>query len=242
MENSKTASPKTPMSSIASRIRRLIPLGILERFYLAYWRQHKEQYATALDKAQVLNLNITQNAYARRSEFYKKIHDEAVRNEAIVYLEFGVFQGESILCWADLNKNPDSLFYGFDTFEGLPEDWKDYSAGHFSTAGHLPETQDSRVTFVPGLFQATLDRTLAQFPKDRRWVLHIDSDLYSAALYILTRLHDHLRPGTIILFDQWVDIHEYRALHDYCQAYGTRMTLFATMNDRFSKVAFRVVD
>lgn len=228
------------MATIKSRIRKLMPLALLERFYVAYWRQHKDKFAKELGDAQVVNLGITEQAYDRRNEFYQTIHNRYIGETPIIFLEFGVFQGESILGWAAMNDHPNSRFIGFDTFEGLPEAWKNYDAGHFSTDRRVPETDDERVHFVAGLFQDTLDDAVRNLPGGRRLVLHIDSDLYSAALYILTRLHDQLVPGTLILFDQWVDIHEYRALTDYVGAYGTRLKLVGTMNDAFSKVVFQV--
>src|SRR6516162_2994666 len=54
-----------------------------------------------------------------RLEMYRYVDETSIRQEAIDYLEFGVFQGESIRRWTNLNKNKDSRFFGFDSFEGL---------------------------------------------------------------------------------------------------------------------------
>src|ERR1700751_1219420 len=44
-------------------------------------------------------------------------------NERILLLEFGVCNGYSIHQFASMNTNQSSKFIGFDSFEGLPEDW-----------------------------------------------------------------------------------------------------------------------
>ena len=228
------------MRAIKKFIRRSLPFSWLARADLVHWRRHKEDHIAALPPGQVHNLGIDHDSYNRRDEFYRYISETMCPDAAITYLEFGVHEGYSILTWAGLNRHPESRFIGFDTFHGLPEDWKSYRAGHFSTEGRTPQTDDARVRFVAGLFQDTLDGALAEIPRAGRLVVHIDSDLYSAALYVLTRLHDRLVPGTLIIFDQWVDIHEYRALSDYRSAYGTPFMLRATMNDAYAKVVLEV--
>jgi hypothetical protein len=56
--------------------------------------------------------------------------------------------------------------------------------------------------------------------------LHIDSDLYSSAIYVLDRLNDRIVPGTLIVFDELSNfrlsgklnnwpIHEWRALFEW---------------------------
>lgn len=43
----------------------------------------------------------------------------------LLFLEFGVLDGDSIRHWAGLNANPGSRFVGFDSFEGIPAAWRE---------------------------------------------------------------------------------------------------------------------
>ena len=45
-----------------------------------------------------------------------------------LFLEFGVFEGNSI---QTISKNTDNIVYGFDSFEGLPEKWRDGFENNF---------------------------------------------------------------------------------------------------------------
>ena len=64
--------------------------------------------------------------------------------------------------------------YGFDSFEGLPEDWRTgYGKGAFR--GALPEVP-GHVTLVKGLFGATLPGFLQEHGEEVSFV-HIDCDL-----------------------------------------------------------------
>ena len=55
------------------------------------------------------------------------------------YLEFGVFKGKSINLFS--SKLPQITFNGFDSFEGLQEDWKGWALpkGSFDLKGNLPK-------------------------------------------------------------------------------------------------------
>src|SRR5687767_4899149 len=59
-----------------------------------------------------------------RSEMFAYLNTVVLQNEPITYLEFGVHRGRSINEWARLNASDESEFVGFDTFEGLPEQWE----------------------------------------------------------------------------------------------------------------------
>lgn len=159
-----------------------------------------------------------------RFSVHERVADQIGRSTHIQYLEFGVFKGESILTWADtLNQNPDSRFVGFDTFTGLPEDWtKSTPKGTFDVDGQVPQTTDARVSFVPGLFQTTLEPFVEhRFVKDVPTVVHIDCDLYSATLFVLSSLHRVLPKGAYVIFDDFYSMnHEFRAFMDFARAFN----------------------
>ncbi|WP_408898101.1 TylF/MycF/NovP-related O-methyltransferase [Nocardioides sp. R1-1] len=184
-------------------------------------------------------------AFAERTEMYDHVHAQLIGDAPIDYLEFGVFQGESIRHWSSLNKNPESRFYGFDSFEGLPEDWKRFDGqmvkSHFDVDGALPDIDDDRVSFVPGWFQHTLDSFLEKFEPQGQLVLHVDSDLYSSALYVLTRLDALLVPGTIVIFDEFSSVlNEFQALDNYCSAYMREYDVLASAWHYFGHLAIRM--
>jgi len=104
--------------------------------------------------------------FIERTKMYDYINSSIVGNQPMLYLEFGVFEGESIKYFAAIHNNPLSKLVGFDTFEGLPEDWNEFSRSlaskTFSTGGKTPAMDDNRVSFVKGLFQDTLPAFLAR--------------------------------------------------------------------------------
>jgi O-methyltransferase len=161
--------------------------------------------------------------YPERYEMY----DDVIRrigSGPIDYLEFGVWKGASIKYWSDKNPSPESRFVGFDTFTGLPEAWDFRPAGTFDVAGEIPKVDDPRVSFCAGLFQQTLPDFLEGFAPQHRLVIHLDADIYSATLYVLARLHHLIKPGTILIFDEFGDVqHEFRAFNDYI---GSHMRTF----------------
>jgi len=136
-----------------------------------------------------------------------------------LYLEFGVFEGRSIRWWAEHLSAPDARFVGFDSFEGLPEDWRPGTPhGHFRTGGP-PRIDDPRVSFVAGWFDETLPGFVP--PEHDQLVVNIDCDLYSSAATVLGWLEPHLAPGTLVYFDELPDRdHEMRALFESLRRTG----------------------
>jgi hypothetical protein len=143
-----------------------------------------------------------------------------LREAQVLYLEFGVWKGNCMRYWSKLLKNENSLLHGFDSFEGLPEDW-DYTTmkGHFSTDGQVPAIEDPRVRFFKGWFEDTLPAY--EVPRHDHLFINLDADLYSSTKTVLGCLKEHIRKGTFIYFDEFNDrFHEMKAFDEFLREAG----------------------
>lgn len=137
-------------------------------------------------------------------------------------LELGVFRGESLRFIAQRTDGP---VHGFDSFEGLPEDWThSQKKGRFSLDGKVPQFDEPNVRIHAGLFGDTLPSFLAANPEPVRF-LHVDCDLYTSTAEALGLLASRLVPGSVILFDEYLNFpgwrqHEYRAFQEFVSAHG----------------------
>ncbi len=178
--------------------------------------------------------------YTKRFRLYSRIIEQEQLTAPVLYLEFGVATGASFNWWMEQNQHPDSRFYGFDTFSGLPEDFGPYKKGHFNS-GSIPAIRDHRGTFYEGLFQQTLPGFLKTFQNDHRKVIMMDADLYTATLYTLTSLAPYLKKGDIILFDEFsVPTHEFMAYLHFVQCYMIELKPIGVINNYYF-TAFKVV-
>ena len=139
-------------------------------------------------------------------------------------IECGVFEGETINLISSFI--PNFTIYGFDCFEGLPEDWHGYhmSANHFSLNGKLPKVNNN-VKLIPGLFNKSLPKFIEKIKEDEFIsFLHIDCDLYSSTVDIFNALHSKIKEDTIIVFDEYFNYPnwengEYKAFMEFCDKY-----------------------
>jgi predicted O-methyltransferase YrrM len=138
-------------------------------------------------------------------------------------LEFGVATGKSINIIATAAQGRE--VYGFDSFEGLPENWSGHveTQGSFSSKGLLPKVRPN-VRLYKGWFRETLEQFKAQYSGSVAF-LHIDCDLYSSTREVLRGLADRLIVGTIIEFDEYFNYpnwqqHEFRAWQEFVREYG----------------------
>jgi len=179
--------------------------------------------------------------YQKRYGLYEYVVKREKLDGPLTYLEFGVSGGDSFRWWVSNNRNPKSKFYGFDTFTGLPEDWGGFNAGAMSTDSQVPRLNDKRVKFIKGLFQETLPHFVKTTRMQGRKVIHLDADLYSSTLYVLTTIAPLLGPGDILFFDEFtVPRHEFLAFSNFVQSYYLKFELLGAANNYFF-VAFKLI-
>jgi len=118
-----------------------------------------------------------------------------------LWLEFGVASGNTINY---ISQFTDDKVYGFDSFEGLPEKWRDgYDKGAFNRNGELPRV-NGNVELIKGWFNETLVDFIKTHNKKVSFI-HMDADLYSSTKYILDTLKDYIDNSCIIVFDELVN-------------------------------------
>lgn len=150
-------------------------------------------------------------------------------------LEFGVFQGYTISLIKEKVQGLGYEIYGFDSFHGLPNDWKNNETdfvyipkGGFNLNGQAPEIQG--VNLIKGLFEDTIFPFLEKAQDIA--LLHIDCDLYDSTKTVLYNLNDYIKPGTIIVFDEWIyaeredfNDHEQKCFHEWARDFNRKYEL-----------------
>jgi hypothetical protein len=144
-----------------------------------------------------------------------------------LYLEFGVYKGESLNYIASLVEN--KTVYGFDSFEGMPEEWITVPIGRFKL-DKLPKVR-SNARLVVGWFQKSLIPFLEEHDENVAFI-NLDAVLYSSTSYVLFTLAEkgRLQRGTVIQFDEifnylgWWEGGEYKALQDFVDKFDVKIS------------------
>jgi O-methyltransferase len=174
---------------------------------------------------------------------YRTVIDaEGLDRAPLDYWEFGVFRGESLVWWLENIRNGESRFVGFDTFTGLPERWRATEPeGAFNVYGRIPETKDPRCSFQAGLFQETLLPFAVDHDFSRRLVIHLDADLFSSTLFVLTTLATRFKRGDLIFFDNFIcSADEFRAFEAFVKAYRVNYEVLGAVGE-YSRVCVKIV-
>ena len=137
------------------------------------------------------------------------------------YLEFGVFKGGSINLFSEYLSPLSKKIYGFDSFEGLREDWKGhvfYPKGSLSLNKKLPDVKKN-VYLNQGWIQDTLPTFLKQEKVNKINFIHIDVDTYETTKFILSQTKELMSENAVILFDDLYNfsgwsVGEYKALQE----------------------------
>ncbi|MGE0667880.1 MAG: class I SAM-dependent methyltransferase [Sphingomonadales bacterium] len=163
--------------------------------------------------------------------------------EGGLVLEFGVCAGATI---NHIAARRDWIVDGFDSFEGLPERWRDgYDKGRFATGA--PPRVRANVRLHTGMFDRTIPAFLAGPDAGQRPIsfLHVDCDLYSSTRTIFDLLGDRVVPGTIILFDEYFNYDgwqdgEFRAFQEFVAARGVAYE-YLSYTYKHEQVAVRIL-
>jgi len=122
------------------------------------------------------------------------------------WAEFGVASGNSARKFLTVMPE-DATLHLFDSYKGLPEEWwfnDDCNyIGKFAQT-QIPSFGDGRAVMHNGMFADTL-------PKVDLGILdfvHIDCDIYSSTKTVFEWIQ--VRPGTIILFDEYWGYADYK--------------------------------
>lgn len=147
--------------------------------------------------------------------------------------EFGVQRAITLNQIADLVKP--RMVYGFDSFQGLPEEWRKSRLNVTSKGAMaqkvMPLHRDN-AAIVVGWFAETLPKWLKQHAGPIAFA-HIDCDLYSSSACVLTNIASRLVAGSVLVFDElynWLhpteytewERHEWRALQELLDS-GVRL-------------------
>ncbi len=202
-------------------------------------------WVNKVNKDKGLLINDFYTAGRNHSKRYK-LYDEVgvalnLENKKINYIEFGVASGSSFKWWINFNKYEGSTFAGFDTFEGLPESWGGYKKGDMSF--NIPDITDERAEFFNGLCQATFGPFLVKIGcrfSESLTIVHLDADLFSSTIFVLSQVYRFLKKGDLILFDEFcVPNHEFLAYKIFTESFDVTLKPIGAVNN-FYQVAFVV--
>ncbi|SIT09144.1 Macrocin-O-methyltransferase (TylF) [Roseivivax lentus] len=150
-----------------------------------------------------------------------------------LFAEFGVWRGHGVNLFA--KQLPDTTIWGFDSFEGLEEDWTGHAkggqAGRFTLKGQLPEVAEN-VALVKGWVQDTVPDWLARHPEAQVTFAHLDLDTYTPTRFVLGALRPRLRAGSVVLFDELYGYpgwrhHEWKAMQEVLAEDAYRFLAFS---------------
>jgi len=168
---------------------------------------------------------------------FERVRAEADGEPPGDYLEFGVYQGNSLICAHSALRAAglDSVrLFGFDSFEGLPETTEDadiWSRGQFRsdyefTVARLREAgvELDRTRLIRGFYEESLTPELYEQEGLRRAsVIMLDCDLYTSTVEALAFCRPLIRGFACLFFDDWQSTDESRgqkrALREFRERY-----------------------
>ena len=159
------------------------------------------------------------------------------------YLEFGVFFGTSMTCMHNAQQTEnlgDFKLFGFDSFEGLPNDDSEFDKGYWNKGDFSAAYEDAKKvlssngidwnkTFlIKGWYSDSLnEQTVEKYNIKKAGVIMMDCDMYSSTKEALDFCAQFIVDKAIIFFDDWMSAAgnlvrenkgQYRAYKEFLEA------------------------
>ena len=209
-------------------------LKILKKLII-YFNSRLKVKVQPSSPADLYHADVAKNSYETFKNYFKNSYvfsdDNSIRsfaiNEAIkkfdkesLFLEFGVFKGDSINLFAEKLKKIDAEIFGFDSFKGLKDEWmtEEFNPpGTFDLKGKKPRVERN-VKLIDGWVEETAKNFLSRNSKKIAFI-HFDMDTYKSTSFVLKLVKNNFQAGTIILFDQFYGFpnwekYEYKAFKE----------------------------
>ncbi len=224
---SKAPSPSPLHGALAS-----VSMGMERDVEHAMYREAARTSAVYALEKMLTAKPIREEAYGENGRL--DLLEYAIRQcdlEDGAYAEFGIYQGSTL---GFIATRIDTVVYGFDSFQGLPEDWfLRVGKGAFSLGGKTPQIGCSQQNYriLMGPFSETLPMFTGAIEGPMAFI-HMDCCLYSSTATVLDALADRIVAGTIVVFDEYFNYpgwqaHEHRALMEFCEARNRRFDYLA---------------
>ena len=130
-------------------------------------------------------------------------------------LEFGVYKGNSLSTFSNLYDEfgLKKVFFGFDSFKGLPKEILDENNPHYCPEGVFTDGPVEIlniilpfVTIKDGWLENSLnEETLKEVEKNEIGLIPIDCDIYTSTIQVLEWIvkNNLLIDGALIVYDDW---------------------------------------
>lgn len=181
--------------------------------------------------------------FKNRAEYLDYISATYLQGDG-VKLEFGVAGEASI--WK-FGKRAKGMVYGFDSFDGLAEDFTSSIRKGTFRQQKLPKVPEN-VELIKGFFSDSLPSFLSreEIVDKRIDFIHMDCDLYSSTRDVLNMLTTKITAGTIIAFDEYFNYpgwknEEFKAFQEWVKGNCVEYE-YVTYVDNDRQVAVRIVN
>lgn len=175
-------------------------------------------------------------------------------------LEFGVLSGHSLSIFSHFYDQfeIEKIFFGFDSFKGLPkEEIDENNPDYWGEGAFIGSTAESVKNMLPfvnikdGWFEDTLNQqTLEEVKKTDIGIIHIDCDIYTSTIQVLEWIVNNnlLVDGTLIVYDDWgghydknvgeFECGEGKAHREICEKYNLNFDFITcdVITDKFHEV------